>query len=217
MTLPAIPAAPAPAPRRGLGQPRRHRHRRGHRRLDPPAVELLQPRRRARHPRPDQPERHVAAGRLPGHGRPDGADGQGHRNRARRGGGYIPRTPTPPPLPSPVTRGATPTASTPKASRARGSASSRKPVGSDDDPDCAEVNKVVRAAIAAIEAAGAEIVEVSLPNLMDFVIETSLYITHSRHDINKFLAARPALPYSSSTPSTRTASTTRISISSPTS
>jgi Asp-tRNA(Asn)/Glu-tRNA(Gln) amidotransferase A subunit family amidase len=32
---------------------------------------------------------------------------------------------------------------------------------------------------------------------MDHVIETSLYITHSRHDINKFLAARPALPYHS--------------------
>ena len=69
--------------------------------------------------------------------------------------------------------------------------------GSDDDADCAEVNKVARAAIAEIKAAGAEIVEVSLPGLMDFIIETSLYITHSRHDINKFLGARPALAYSS--------------------
>jgi Asp-tRNA(Asn)/Glu-tRNA(Gln) amidotransferase A subunit family amidase len=32
---------------------------------------------------------------------------------------------------------------------------------------------------------------------MDFVVETSLYITHSRHDINKFLSSRPALPYAS--------------------
>jgi amidase len=69
--------------------------------------------------------------------------------------------------------------------------------GSDEDPDCAQVNAVVRAAIDEIKAAGAEIVEVSLPNLMDFVVETSLYITHSRHDINAFLSARPALPYSS--------------------
>jgi len=69
--------------------------------------------------------------------------------------------------------------------------------GSDDDPDCAMVNAVVRAAIAQIKAAGAEIVEVSLPGLMDFVVETSLYITHSRHDINKFLSSRPALPYAS--------------------
>jgi amidase len=69
--------------------------------------------------------------------------------------------------------------------------------GSDEDPDCAQVNAVVRAAIDEIKAAGAEIVEVSLPNLMDFVVETSLYITHSRHDINAFLSSRPALPYSS--------------------
>jgi amidase len=69
--------------------------------------------------------------------------------------------------------------------------------GSDSDPDCAEVNKVVRAAIGSIKAAGAEIVEVSLPTLMDFIIETSLYITHSRHDINKFLGARPQLAYAS--------------------
>ena len=69
--------------------------------------------------------------------------------------------------------------------------------GSDEDPDCAAVNGVVRAAIEAIRGAGAEIVEVSLPNMMDFIIETSLYITHSRHDINGFLAARPELAYSS--------------------
>jgi amidase len=69
--------------------------------------------------------------------------------------------------------------------------------GSDDDPDCAAVNAVVRGAIAAMQAAGAEIVDVSLPNLMDFVIDTSLYITHSRHDINKFLSSRPSLPYKS--------------------
>ncbi len=69
--------------------------------------------------------------------------------------------------------------------------------GSDGDPDCAEVNKVVRAAIKSIAAAGAEIVDVSLPNLMDFIIETSLYITHSRHDINAFLGRNPDFAYSS--------------------
>jgi Asp-tRNA(Asn)/Glu-tRNA(Gln) amidotransferase A subunit family amidase len=69
--------------------------------------------------------------------------------------------------------------------------------GSDTDPDCAQVNTVVRGAVESIRKAGAEIVEVSLPNLMDFIIETSLYITHSRHDINAFLASRPELAYSS--------------------
>lgn len=69
--------------------------------------------------------------------------------------------------------------------------------GSEDDPDCAQVNHVIRDAIAAIDAAGAEIVEVSLPTVMDFVVETSLYIAHSRHDISAFLKSRPALKYAS--------------------
>lgn len=69
--------------------------------------------------------------------------------------------------------------------------------GSDADPDCATVNQVVRTALAAMTDAGAQLVEISLPNLMDHIIETSLYITHSRHDINGFLAARPQLAYQS--------------------
>ena len=69
--------------------------------------------------------------------------------------------------------------------------------GSDDDPHCAPVNDVVRAAILTIKGAGAQIVELSLPKLKDFLVETSLYITHSRHDINAFLASRPQLPYRS--------------------
>jgi amidase len=73
----------------------------------------------------------------------------------------------------------------------------REAFGSDSDPDCAQVNKVIRAAINAIAAAGAEIIDVSLPNLMDFIIGTSLYITHSRHDINAFLARNPDFAYSS--------------------
>lgn len=32
---------------------------------------------------------------------------------------------------------------------------------------------------------------------MHHIVETSLFITHSRHDINAFLASRPALAYSS--------------------
>ena len=59
------------------------------------------------------------------------------------------------------------------------------------------MNKVVRAAIKSIAAAGAEVVEVSLPKMMDFIIETSLYITHSRHDINAFLGKNPDFAYKS--------------------
>lgn len=68
--------------------------------------------------------------------------------------------------------------------------------GDDANPDCAAVNAVVRGALDAMRKAGAELVEISLPNLMDHIIETSLYITHSRHDINAFLASRP-VPYPS--------------------
>ena len=42
---------------------------------------------------------------------------------------------------------------------------------------------------------GATIVEISFPKLMDYIIETSLYLLHSRHDINQFLAARPEARY----------------------
>ena len=55
----------------------------------------------------------------------------------------------------------------------------------------------MRGAIEAMKSAGATVVEVSLPGVMHDIVETSLYITHSRHDINAFLAARPALAYSS--------------------
>ena len=65
---------------------------------------------------------------------------------------------------------------------------------SGDDPEAAAVNAVIRKAIEEIKACGAEVVEVGLPGLMDHIIETSLYLTHSRHDINAFMAARPGLP-----------------------
>jgi amidase len=67
--------------------------------------------------------------------------------------------------------------------------------GVDDDQDCAQVNAVVRSAITEMKKAGAIIVDVALPNLKQFIEETSLYIIHSRHDINAFLATRPKLPY----------------------
>ena len=73
----------------------------------------------------------------------------------------------------------------------------REAFGSEGDPDCTQVNAVVRSAIGGMKQAGATIVEVSLPDLVQHILETSLYIMHSRHDINQFLAARPTLPYAS--------------------
>lgn len=66
--------------------------------------------------------------------------------------------------------------------------------GSDSDAEAAAVNKVIRAAIQDMKKAGASIVPIEIPDLMTHIINTSLYLTHSRHDINKFLAARPDLP-----------------------
>lgn len=70
----------------------------------------------------------------------------------------------------------------------------RNAFGDPANPDAAAVNGVVEAALAKIVAAGATLVEVTIPDLMDHIIETSLYLTHSRHDINRFLAARPGMP-----------------------
>lgn len=66
-------------------------------------------------------------------------------------------------------------------------------LGSDDDPEAAAVNEVVRAAADAIRAAGGEVVEVEIPNLADHIANTSQYVARSKHDINAFLAERTEL------------------------
>ena len=45
-----------------------------------------------------------------------------------------------------------------------------------------------------MRSAGAKLIDVEIENLMDHIIETSLYNHHSRHDINAFLASRPRMP-----------------------
>jgi amidase len=71
----------------------------------------------------------------------------------------------------------------------------RDAFGDETDPESAQVNRVIEAALKSLEKAGATLVDIGLPNLMDHIVDTSLYLHHSRHDINKFLAARPQLPY----------------------
>jgi Asp-tRNA(Asn)/Glu-tRNA(Gln) amidotransferase A subunit family amidase len=70
----------------------------------------------------------------------------------------------------------------------------RNVFGDNSNPEAAAVNRVVEKALATLKAAGAKLVDVEIPNVMDHIVGTSLYLTHSRHDINKFLAARPSLP-----------------------
>jgi amidase len=67
--------------------------------------------------------------------------------------------------------------------------------GSEANQDSVQVNALVTAAIKQMEAAGAEFVEIGLAGLTERIIETSLYLLHSRHDIDQFLGARPELPY----------------------
>jgi Asp-tRNA(Asn)/Glu-tRNA(Gln) amidotransferase A subunit family amidase len=67
-------------------------------------------------------------------------------------------------------------------------------LGSDSDPFAAPVYARVREAVAAIRAAGGHVVDLEIPDLMQHLRATSLYVNCSRHDINAFLAARPEAP-----------------------
>src|SRR6202023_2866003 len=70
----------------------------------------------------------------------------------------------------------------------------RNVFGSNDNPEAAAVNRVVEEALAAAKSAGATLVDIEIPNVIDHIVETSLYLTHSRYDINNFLASRPGMP-----------------------
>jgi len=70
----------------------------------------------------------------------------------------------------------------------------RNVFGSNDNPEAAAVNRVVEEALAAARSAGATLVDIEIPNVIDHIVETSLYLTHSRYDINRFLAARSNMP-----------------------
>jgi amidase len=64
-------------------------------------------------------------------------------------------------------------------------------LGSDEDPSMAQVNQVVAAAVGSIRDAGAEVREVTIPNLTEHIVATSQYVARTKHDITAFLGARP--------------------------
>ncbi|MCE2487925.1 MAG: hypothetical protein J4F42_20620 [Desulfurellaceae bacterium] len=70
----------------------------------------------------------------------------------------------------------------------------RHTFGDAADPQAAAVNTLTERALAAMTAAGASLVEVTLPDLQHYIERSSLYLIRSRHDIDAFLAARPQLP-----------------------
>lgn len=68
----------------------------------------------------------------------------------------------------------------------------RQAFGPDNDPDSGEVNRVVGEAIKAMSEAGAEIIDpVEVSELERLIGDTSLYLSQSRYDIEKFLSKRP--------------------------
>jgi Asp-tRNA(Asn)/Glu-tRNA(Gln) amidotransferase A subunit family amidase len=69
----------------------------------------------------------------------------------------------------------------------------RSAFGASSNPEAAAVNGVMDAALAALASAGAALVEVEIPDLMHYIVFSSLYINHSRSAIDAFLASRPAL------------------------
>lgn len=66
-----------------------------------------------------------------------------------------------------------------------------------DDIQSGPVNQLMEAAIAIMKHSGAEMIDIEIPGLQDFLMETSLYIMQSKHDIGKFLQSRPDTPLKS--------------------
>jgi Asp-tRNA(Asn)/Glu-tRNA(Gln) amidotransferase A subunit family amidase len=58
------------------------------------------------------------------------------------------------------------------------------------DPSSAQVDAVVRATLDRLAAAGAQLVEVDLPTVDDWIGRTSLYIQQSKADLDAFMATR---------------------------
>jgi amidase len=71
----------------------------------------------------------------------------------------------------------------------------REAFGDNSDPDCASVNKVIENSLELMKKAGAILVDVELPNLMDYIVSTSLYVTQGRSDMNGFFAKHPNFEY----------------------
>lgn len=71
----------------------------------------------------------------------------------------------------------------------------RSAFGDPSNPDAACVNVVVEAAIRAMKRAGAKIVDVEIPDLMHYIVFSSLYIHHSRSAFDAFFKSRPALGF----------------------
>lgn len=68
-------------------------------------------------------------------------------------------------------------------------------LGDEEDPRGAAINALTRKAVEDLETAGAEVVEVQIPDLMDYLVDTSQYVACSRHDIDVYLKERGPLSH----------------------
>jgi len=73
----------------------------------------------------------------------------------------------------------------------------RNAFGANDDSNAAPVNAVMEMALAELRAGGATLIDVEIPSLMDWVVNTSLYTVKSKYDMNNFLASKPNAPMAS--------------------
>ena len=69
----------------------------------------------------------------------------------------------------------------------------RTAFGDSSNPNAAVVNAVIKDALGALRGAGATLVDIEIPDLMDYIVYSSLYINHSRSAIDEFMASRPSL------------------------
>lgn len=70
----------------------------------------------------------------------------------------------------------------------------RNAFGSGEDEHAAPVNAVMEKALAELRAGGATLVDVEIPDLMEWVTKTLMYTVASKYDINKWLASKPDAP-----------------------
>ena len=58
--------------------------------------------------------------------------------------------------------------------------------GDDADPEMSPINKCVRGALATLRSHGAKVIDITIPNLKQYFISTSLYQTRAQNDIDTF-------------------------------
>jgi amidase len=73
----------------------------------------------------------------------------------------------------------------------------RNAFGNDQDAHAKPVNEVVNQALKELSAGGATLVDLEIPDLGDWLVNTSLYVLKSKYDIDQFLMARANAPMKS--------------------